>query len=152
MWFCKKKKETMPMTNNMSDTIFAAHPGYALLRFAFVDRKATVDFVRSEMKILPILGWRIVDGVTLPIALGDVQAPADGCDAVLCPSGMIHNIAGKAWKGLPAYEVDVLAAWSAWRAARPKEAPPVSRIVHPGDIIGGNMRRSGFIEADTTAA
>jgi hypothetical protein len=120
----KQMKET-PMTTPQ-DQIFPAHPGYSILRFVYLDRKVTVEFARSNMLVLPVIGWRIIDGVVLPIGLGDMQ-PDDCADAVLAPNGMVYDTAGKSWRGLDAYAVDLTAAWRAWRAEHhptPPAPPP----------------------------
>jgi hypothetical protein len=145
MWFLNKKKETKPMTSNVPDQTIAAHPGYSILRFTYLDRKATVDFVRAELKVLPIVAWRMVDGAVLPVAIGDMQQQPDGAEAILCPSGMICDVAGRRWKSVDAFAQDVTLAWKAWLGARPEEAPPVSRPLTTGDVVFGS-RQSGFLQ------
>jgi hypothetical protein len=127
-WIRKSKKrrhkETTTMPTLPQDQIFPAAPGYSILRFAYLDRKVTVEFARSNLQVLPVIGWRIIDGVVLPIGLGDMQ-PDNCADAILAPSGMVYTVDGRSWRGLDAYAVDLAASWKAWRAEHyPQPAPP----------------------------
>jgi hypothetical protein len=141
MWFRSNRKpieETKPMPTTQ-DQIFPAHPGYSVLRFVYLDRKVTVEFARSNLQVLPVIGWRLVSGMVLPVGLGDL-APDDCVDAVLAPNGMIYDTAGRSWKGLDAYVVGLAAAWRAWRAEHhpaslPTPLSPFEQALE-GAIIG----------------
>jgi hypothetical protein len=133
------------MTSPISDQIIPAVAGYSLLRFTYRDRKVTVDFAKSEIKTFPIVGFRTIDCVVLPVAIGDVETPPDSVDAIHCPNGIIYTIDGRAFKGIDAYCGELTKTWAAWREKLPKAPPPPPRPLVPGQVIAGR-RPSGFLE------
>jgi hypothetical protein len=87
--------------------------------------------------------------------LGTVQVGDDCAVALVVPGGMIFSLDGRtSWKsGVDGWLQYVCQGpWAAWRAARPKEAPPASRIVTQGDVIGGHRRSGIFVDQTIDAA
>jgi hypothetical protein len=142
MWFFKKKKETTQMTNNISDQIIGAHHGFIAVRFQYQNRKPTLDYIFAESRATPIVGWRILDGVVLPISIGG-DAPADDCvEVIVAPGGMYYDVSGRSWKSRDGWAQDCLISWKNWIAAQPQAPVPVAAVPKFG-IIG--LRPSGFI-------
>jgi hypothetical protein len=136
----KKPGATKELPMSTPDQIIPAHFGYSLLRFCYLDRKVTAEFVtRAEnLKVMPIIAWRILsDGAVSPVAISDPQ-PADGCiEAVLFPNNMIYDLHGRAWTSVQAWAVEAAApAWKAWREGHGvKEAPPAAEAKQKSDVI-----------------
>jgi len=131
-----------------TDQVIPAQNGYFLLRFVYLDRKVSVEFARSGMQALPTIAWRVVEGIVLPVALGDAQEQFDGCEAILTPSSMVCTIDGRSWKNVDAYAVDLAASWRAWRDARLKNSPPAAPPSGPSIAgIAARSGTSGFIVA-----
>jgi hypothetical protein len=134
----------------MSQETIPAHPGYSALRFTFIDRKVTPEFVRAETQVRPVVAWRIVEGVVLPIALGDFAQGGDCVEAVLLPNGMVYDLSGRAFKGVDAFAQEVAKSWQAWRDKLPKEPTPL-RPLAKGDVVYGS-RQVGFIDPENIVA
>jgi hypothetical protein len=145
MWF-RKKKETRSMT--VSDQVITAPAGYSVLRFSFINRKPTIDYIRETVLsrgVAPVIAFQIVDGLPLPISIGG--APPADVEVISVPGGMLYDASGRSWKSFDSWSQDCLAAWRAFLDAQPKTAP-VSRPPVSGEVVFG-ARPSGFLAPDT---
>jgi hypothetical protein len=105
----------------------------------YIDRKATAEFVKEMVQILPVAAWRISASACMPIVIRDVPPVIDGIGAIHCPSGMVHSFDGRGFKGIDAWiAVDALPAWKSWRAARGVSETPINQ-----PIVGFGGRLAG---------
>jgi hypothetical protein len=124
--------------------------GYMLLKFSFIERKPSVDFIRDTVlaTAAPILAFQVVEGLPLAIPLGG-NRPAD-VEVIRAPSGVFYDASGKVWPhGIDSWVQDCYVAWLAWTAARAKTPAPVAPI-KSGDIVAGG-RASGFLSKEAAA-
>jgi hypothetical protein len=142
----RDRKGVNIMVQPLADQVIPAAVGYMRLSFTFLERKPTVDHILETVRATttPIIGWRILDGLTLPVALGG-DLPADTVAAIMIPNGAIFDANGKSWKGLPAWAQDCLAAWKIWLPARPQKPAPPVRPLQSGEVVFG-ARPVGFLE------
>jgi hypothetical protein len=98
----------------VSDQVITAPANYSILRFSFVSRKPTLDYIRETvlLRAAPIIAFQIVDGLPLPIAIGG--APPADVEVILAPSGMLYDTSGRSWKSFDSWSQDCLAAWRAF--------------------------------------
>ena len=132
----------------LDQTVLPVQPGYNVARFKYVNRKPTVDYVKENLRVTPVIGWRVLGDIVLPITIGgDTSTDVE----VICiPGGMVYAADGRSWKGLDAFALACVASWKAWIAELPKEPSP-TRALMPGNVILGPPA-DGFRPVDEVTA
>jgi hypothetical protein len=144
----KSSQESKVMSHDQI-TVPAQAGAYVLLKFVFIDRKVTAEFCRAELLAapLPILAWKLIDDLPLPITLGSNQQQiGTGVDAIMATgSGMIYATDGtRVWRGIDSFVGELIRHWEAWRVAN-KPPPPARPPLVAGTIVAGS-RPVGFID------